>query len=189
MDNSTGSTSSSFGGSSSRENHFEFELFGWIVPPIVLYILIPVLVVLAWIFTGMRHGLLRYDRAELDKEIELGSKSNQHYAQSLYPLRRNGNVLLCVVIVTSTLASSILSILLVDLTSVMSGFLISTSLLFVLGKLLSQALFSQWTLGTYPPNEQNRFEFLISHRSYQLLRQSGCLGSLLSFLLLCLANR
>lgn len=64
----------------------------------------------------------------------------QEYAKAILPIRRNGNLLLCTLLVGNTTTNAFLSIFLADLTSGAVGLFASTALIVILGEITPQSI-------------------------------------------------
>ena len=70
---------------------------------------------------------------------DVGSPDQQLYARHIIPLRKNGNLLLCTLLIGNTVTNSFMSIFLADLTSGVLGLVISTLLIVLLGEIAPQS--------------------------------------------------
>lgn len=71
---------------------------------------------------------------------------NAAYARRIYPLRKNGNLLLCTLLLGNVAVNSLLSILLADKVGGLAGFLGSTFMIVIFGEILPQAICSRHAL-------------------------------------------
>jgi len=100
------------------------------------------LVALSGIFSGLTLGLLSLDKSELERKITLGDKN----AKKVYAVRKNGNLLLCTLLLGNVAVNSSLAIFLGDLASGVMAGLISTGLIVIFGEILPQAFFARHAL-------------------------------------------
>ncbi len=106
---------------------------------IVNYIIIFVLIVLSGLFSGLTLGLMSLDIYELKRKIELNNKD----AKEVYPLRKNGNLLLCTLLLGNVAVNSALAIFLGSITAGILAGTISTGLIVVFGEILPQSVFAR----------------------------------------------
>jgi len=122
--------------------------------PVVQYLSIVILIFFSALFSGLTLGLLGLDKIGLEIIIGAGEsdkataqdKINVKYAQTIQPLRENGNHLLCTLLLGNVAVNAALSILMADLTSGMLGFLVSTAAIVIFGEIVPQALCSRYAL-------------------------------------------
>eukprot|EP00013_Stygamoeba_regulata_P020504 CAMPEP_0177657806 /NCGR_PEP_ID=MMETSP0447-20121125/16422_1 /TAXON_ID=0 /ORGANISM="Stygamoeba regulata, Strain BSH-02190019" /LENGTH=629 /DNA_ID=CAMNT_0019162267 /DNA_START=234 /DNA_END=2123 /DNA_ORIENTATION=- len=101
---------------------------------------IVVLVCFSALFSGLTLGLLSLDKVGLEIVIGSGTAKESKYAKRIYPLRRRGNLLLCVLLLGNVAVNALLSILLADKTSGTMGFLLSTAVIVIFGEITPQSL-------------------------------------------------
>lgn len=110
------------------------------------YILIVILLFLSAMFSGLTLGLLSLDKIGLQIVIGGDDKKAAHYAQAILPVRENGNLLLCTLLLGNVAVNALLSILLADMTSGLVGFLASTVMIVIFGEIIPQASCSRHAL-------------------------------------------
>lgn len=108
--------------------------------------LILVLITLSALFSGLTLGLMSLDTIGL--EIVMGGDSFQdaENARKIYPLRKNGNLLLCTLLLGNTCVNATLSVLLASYSSGVVGIIVSTGLIVVFGEIIPQATCSRHAL-------------------------------------------
>ena len=100
------------------------------------------LVVLSGTFAGLTLALFGIKLSTLERKIRLGDKR----AKKIYQIRKNGNLLLCTLLLGNVASYTIMAIFLGSITSgVIAGF-IATALIFVFGEILPQAVFPKYAL-------------------------------------------
>lgn len=77
---------------------------------------------------------------------EAGSVDEKRWASTIWPIRQNGNLLLCTLLLGNVAVNAQLSILTAALTSGLLGFLVSTALIVIFGEIIPQALCSRYAL-------------------------------------------
>jgi hypothetical protein len=74
-------------------------------------ILVVFLLVLSAMFSGLTLGVLGLDLTGLEIVKESGDANNAKYAERIYPIRKNGNQLLCTLTLGSTCVNALVAIL------------------------------------------------------------------------------
>jgi metal transporter CNNM len=92
------------------------------------------------LFSGLTLGLLGLDTNQLEIVRESGTPDERKYAQSIIPIRKRGNLLLCTLVTGNVAVISLQSILLADITGGLVGFLLSTLLTVLFGEIIPQAV-------------------------------------------------
>ena len=106
------------------------------------YVISVILVLLSGLFSGLTLGLMGLDLFELKRKAELGNDD----AKKILPLRKNGNLLLCTLLLGNVAVNSALAVFLGSITSGVLAGLISTGLIVVFGEIIPQAAFSRFAL-------------------------------------------
>ena len=109
------------------------------------------LALLSGTFSGLNLGLLGLDVKNLELLTKGPFNSEQEerdarYAQAILPLRRRGNLLLCTILLGNVTVNSALAILMGDLTSGVTGLLLSTGIITIFGEIVPQAVCSRYAL-------------------------------------------
>ena len=104
------------------------------------------LVALSGLFAGLTLGLLSLDPVGLEIVIGSGSELDSKYARTIYPLRKRGNLLLCVLLLGNVAVNVLLSILMADKTSGIVGFFVSTGIIVLFGEIIPQSVCSRYGL-------------------------------------------
>ena len=116
------------------------------IPAAVQYIIIILLLMGSALCAGLVLGLLSLDKTALEIIMEGEDPVNARYARRIYPIRKNGNLLLCTLVLGNVGVNSLLSILMADKAGGLVGFLLSTALIVVFGEILPQAACSMHAL-------------------------------------------
>lgn len=95
------------------------------------------------LFSGLTLGLMSLDLSALSVLAEAGDEHEREYAKKIIPLRRNGNLLLCTLLIGNTVVNSFLSILLASKLASVLGLLASTTLIVIFGEIAPQAICSR----------------------------------------------
>lgn len=97
-------------------------------------------------FAGLTLGLLSLDKTGLEIVMSGDNERNAHAARTIYPIRKNGNLLLCTLLFGNVAINALLSILLADKEGGLVGFLLSTFIILILGEIVPQATCSRYPL-------------------------------------------
>lgn len=109
----------------------------------VSYVVAGGLIMCSALFSGLTLGLLSLDPSSLTILAEAGDAQERKYAKQIIPLRKNGNLLLCTLLIGNVIVNSFLSILLADLTGGILGGIASTVLIVIFGEIIPQAICSR----------------------------------------------
>eukprot|EP00040_Diaphanoeca_grandis_P026612 m.149421 g.149421 ORF g.149421 m.149421 type:complete len:434 (-) comp30656_c0_seq1:47-1348(-) len=118
------------------------------LPFVPQMIVIAMLLILGGVFSGLSLGLMQMDPNRLQIVAKAGTKKMQKYAKIIYPIRKNGNYLLCVLLVGNVLTNNTLAILLEQLTGGIVAIVASTGSIVVFGEIIPQALCGRHPLFT-----------------------------------------
>lgn len=113
---------------------------------IINYFLIVILVCFSALFSGLTLGLLGLDLIGLEIVINGDDEVLKEKAAKIKPVRENGNMLLCTLLLGNVAVNAYLSILMADLTSGFVGFAVSTVAIFLFGEIIPQASCSRYAL-------------------------------------------
>lgn len=106
------------------------------------FIIIGVLVLLSGCFSGLTLGFFSLNLTSLERKMKLGNKQ----AKKVYPIRKNGNLLLCTLLLGNVAVNSTMAIFLGNIATGLVAGLVSTSLIVVFGEIIPQAIFSRHAL-------------------------------------------
>lgn len=109
-----------------------------VVASILLVTLI--LVPLCAVFSGLTLGLLSLDMNGLKVLEEGGDPAEREHARLITPIREKGNLLLCVLLTGNTIVNAATSIIVADITSGITGLIISTTLIVLFGEIVPQSI-------------------------------------------------
>jgi len=103
-----------------------------------------VLVVLSGLFSGLNLGLMSFTADDLGVVIK-GSDdpAEVRNAEKILPLRRQGNLLLCSLLLGNTLVNALIAVLLASIASGVVGTIATTGLIVVFGEIIPQAVCSR----------------------------------------------
>lgn len=100
------------------------------------------LLFLSGLFSGLNLGFMSLGKEELQRKIKLGDER----ATVVYRLRKNGNLLLCTILIGNVLVNNILAVYMGEMFTGTMAVIISTSLVVVFGEILPQAICSRYPL-------------------------------------------
>lgn len=107
------------------------------------YLLAGGLILCSALFSGLTLGLLSLDLSSLTILAEAGDAQEQQYAKQIIPLRKNGNLLLCTLLIGNVIVNSVLAILLATVSGGIAGGIASTALIVLFGEIAPQAVCSR----------------------------------------------
>jgi len=100
------------------------------------------LVILSALFSGLTLGLMGLNVHDLKRKADLGNEN----AATIHPVRKDGNLLLTTLLLGNVAVNTVLAVLLADLSSGLIASLVATSLIFVFGEIIPQAVISRYAL-------------------------------------------
>jgi metal transporter CNNM len=105
------------------------------------------LLCMSGLFSGLTLGLLALDVAALRVIIEADKDSvASKRAAIIFPLRQDGNLLLCTLLFGNVGVNAALTLVLADLTTGTTGFIISTAVITIFGEIIPQATCARYAL-------------------------------------------
>ncbi len=108
----------------------------------MVYIIVVVLVMFSALFSGLTLGFFSLNKDDLERKAELGDKQ----AKKVYKIRKNGNLLLCTLLIGNVAVNSVLAIFLGSIASGVAAGFLATGLIVVFGEIVPQAAFSRYAL-------------------------------------------
>ncbi|XP_072521393.1 metal transporter CNNM4 isoform X3 [Salminus brasiliensis] len=116
----------------------------YLLPMWLQVILICCLLVLSGMFSGLNLGLMALDPMELRIVQSCGTDKEKKYARKIEPIRREGNYLLCSLLLGNVLVNTTLTILLDDLIGSGVGAVAASTIgIVIFGEIVPQALCSR----------------------------------------------
>lgn len=124
------------------------------------------LVLLSGAFSGLTLGFFSLNLTSLERKAKLGDKR----AKRIYPVRKNGNLLLCTLLLGNVAVNSAMAIFLGEIATGLVAGLVSTGLIVIFGEIIPQAVFSRFalTLGSNTVWLVRLFIFLLYPIAYPL---------------------
>jgi Cyclin M transmembrane N-terminal domain len=111
-----------------------------VVPVAIQIIMTIVLLSLSAIFSGLTLGLMSLDITGLEIVMAGDDPEQARYAERIFPVRKQGNLLLCTLLLGNVAVNSLLSIIMAAFSGGTVGFVTSTVLIVIFGEILPQAL-------------------------------------------------
>jgi len=106
------------------------------------YLISLVLVILSGLFSGLTLGLLSLDAQSLARQAKHGDKD----AQTIYAVRKNGNLLLSTLLLGNVAVNTTLSIFLGSIASGLVAGITATALIVIFGEIVPQAVISRYAM-------------------------------------------
>lgn len=116
------------------------------IPIFVQGLILLVLLSFSGLFSGLTLGLMSLDLTGLEIVMAGDDPDAVRYAEKIYPLRKQGNLLLCTLLLGNTVVNSAMSIFSAAIFNGAVGLFTSTILIVVFGEILPQALCSRYAL-------------------------------------------
>jgi Cyclin M transmembrane N-terminal domain len=117
---------------------------GWItaIPFGIQISLVVFLLGVSALFSGLTLGLMSLDLSGLEIVMSGDDAQSARYAKKIYPIRTNGNLLLCTLVLGNVAVNAVISILMANYTGGLVGVLSSTFLIVIFGEITPQAAVS-----------------------------------------------
>lgn len=106
------------------------------------FTIIALLLLFSGALSGLTLGFFSLNKADLERKASLGDPE----AKKIYSVRKNGNLLLCTLIVANVAINTTLSIMLDQAITGILAIVVATSLIVIFGEIVPQALFSRYAL-------------------------------------------
>eukprot|EP00871_Galdieria_phlegrea_P001747 jgi/Galph1/2573/GphlegSOOS_G1248.1 len=134
------------------------------------------LVGLSGLFAGLTLGLMSLDLVDLRLSAESDNPDEAKCAKRIYPVRKQGNLLLCTLLIGNTAVNSGLSIISADIVGGLVGFAVSTVAILILGEIIPQSVCHRYGLkvGYYTVPLVRFFIFLFFPLSYPTSKLLDC---------------
>mmetsp|Transcript_44986 Transcript_44986/g.104092 ORF Transcript_44986/g.104092 Transcript_44986/m.104092 type:complete len:683 (+) Transcript_44986:93-2141(+) len=117
-----------------------------VLPMMISIPIIFVLVLMSGLFSGLTLGLMGLDIIGLEIVQKGENEELRKCAAKIAPVRKQGNMLLCTLLLGNVAVNSALSILTAEIASGFVGFFVSTALIVLFGEILPQAACSRYAL-------------------------------------------
>lgn len=102
-------------------------------------LIVAALLLFSALFSGLTLGILSLDIDMLRRKIKLGNND----AEKVYPLRKQGNLLLCTLILGNVTVNTMLAVFLGSVTTGIAATVIATVLIVIFGEIVPQAVFAR----------------------------------------------
>ena len=110
------------------------------IPMAVQILIILVLLSFSALFSGLTLGLMSLDITGLEIVMAGDDPDAAKFAERIYPLRKQGNLLLCTLLLGNVAVNSLMSIFSAAIFDGTTGFLTSTFAIVIFGEIIPQAL-------------------------------------------------
>jgi metal transporter CNNM len=107
---------------------------------------VALLLAIGALFSGLTLSFLSLDLTGLEIVMEGDDPQQARYARNIYPVRKNGNLLLCTMVLGNVASGSLVSILLADKAGGVVGFALSTVLLVIFVEIVPQSICARFPL-------------------------------------------
>lgn len=98
-----------------------------------------ILLLVSATFSGLTIGMFSLSLGDLERKIKEGSKQ----AEKIYEIRKDGNLLLCTLLLGNTIVNSTIAVLMSDMATGIWAATLSSVSIFIFAEVLPQALFSR----------------------------------------------
>jgi len=105
-------------------------------------VIILLLLFMSGLFSGLNLGFMSLGKEELERKIKFGDSR----ARAVYKLRKNGNLLLCTILIGNVFVNNTLAIYMGDMFTGTLAIIVATALIVVFGEILPQAICSRYPL-------------------------------------------
>eukprot|EP00752_Nemacystus_decipiens_P008951 g7992.t1 len=109
-------------------------------------VVVAVLVAASGLFSGLTLGLLGLDKIGLEIISHGDEPQMAAFAEKIQPVRADGNLLLCTLLLGNVAVNALLSIVMAELTSGLVGFALATVIITIFGEIIPQAVCSRHAL-------------------------------------------
>ncbi len=106
------------------------------------YLISLILILLSATFSGLTLGFLSLHKHYLKRKAKIGDKN----AKKIYSVRKNGNLLLCTLLIGNVAVNAALSIYLGSIFSGLTAGLLATAMIVLFGEIIPQAVFSRYAM-------------------------------------------
>lgn len=105
----------------------------------MLIAIVIILILMSATFSGLTIGMFSLGLGDLERKIKEGNRQ----AEKIYSIRKNGNFLLCTLLLGNVAVNSAISVVMSEIASGFMAASISTGAIFIFGEVFPQALFSR----------------------------------------------
>lgn len=110
------------------------------IPIVAQIFLLLILLSFSALFSGLTLGLMSLDLTGLEIVMAGDDPDAAKYAATIYPLRKEGNLLLCTLLLGNVAVNSLMAIFTAAIFNGTVGFIASTMLIVIFGEIIPQAL-------------------------------------------------
>jgi len=106
------------------------------------YVIVLILVLFSALFSGLTLGFFSLNKDDLERKAKLGDKK----AKKIFKVRKNGNLLLCTLLIGNVAVNATLSVFLSSIASGLIAGFTATVLIVIFGEIIPQATFSRYAM-------------------------------------------
>lgn len=128
------------------DDRIAFYVYKPIFIPIVNVFVIIVCFSISSLMSGLNIGLMALDPHELTIIKNSGTKKEKKFAKAIYSVRRNGNYLLCSILITATLCNSVATVSIDSFVSSWIAVFVTTTVIVLLCEILPQSICTYFPL-------------------------------------------
>jgi metal transporter CNNM len=112
----------------------------------MMFIAIVLLLMLSGLFSGLNLGLMSLDTTELQVVLKSGTPQEITFAKGIMPIRKQGNFLLCTLLLGNTAVNAMLAIFMEKVAGGFVAGIITTFAIVIFGEIIPQSVCARYAL-------------------------------------------